>query len=86
MRKQLLWLMYILSRDEVFRNVPNRVTRSGNKIVIKVPTKILPIYEHSTYCKGTKLWNELTATEQDSPDIFAFEKEIARMNRVYVKL
>ena len=86
MRKQLLWLMYILSKDEVFRNVPNRVTRSGDKIVFKVPTKILPMYERSPYYKGTKLWNELTATVQDSPDRFAFKKEIARMNRVYVKL
>ena len=86
MRKQLLWLMYILSKDEVFRNVPIRVTRSGDKIVFKVPTKILPMYERSPYYKGTKLWNELTASVQDSPDIFAFKKEIARMNRVYVKL
>ena len=58
MRIQLLWLMYLLSRDETFLKVPNRVARSIDKIVFKVPTKILPIYECSPYYIGTKLWNE----------------------------
>ena len=86
MRIQLLWLMYLLSRDETFLKVPNRVTRSIDKIVFKVPTKILLIYERSPYYIGTKLWNELNRTTQDSPDVFAFKKELRRMNRVYVKL
>ena len=43
MRKQLLWLMYILSRDGVFLKVPNRVPRSAEKGTFKVPAKILPV-------------------------------------------
>ena len=33
MRKQLLWLMYILAKDPLYLRVPNRVTRSAGKIV-----------------------------------------------------
>ena len=86
MRIQLLWLMFLLSRDTKFLRVPNRVTRSANKIVFKVPTKVLPIYEHSPYYIGTKLWNELSITVQESVDVYAFKKEIRRLNRQYVKL
>ena len=46
MRMQLLWLMFILSRDETFFKKHNRVTRTAEKIVFKVPAKILPIYEN----------------------------------------
>ena len=49
-------------------------------------TKILPVYERSPYYVGTKLWNELPVRVQEYHDIFAFKKEIARMNRVYIKL
>ena len=58
MRMQLLWLMFILSKDESFLKVHNRVTRNAEKIVFKVPTKILPVYEHSPYYVGSKLWTE----------------------------
>ena len=78
--------MFILSRDEVFLRVPNRVTRSAEKIVFKVPAKILPVYERSPFYVGTKLWSDLPVRVQDSHYIFAFKKEIARMNRVYKKL
>ena len=86
MRIQLLWLMYLLSRDQAFIRVPNRVTRSADKIVFKLPAKILPIYEHSPYYIGTHLWNNLPKIVQDSPNVYAFKKEIRRMNRTYVKL
>ena len=79
MRKQLLWLMYILSRNEDFLRVPNRVTRSVDKIVFKVPAKISLTYERSPYYVGTKLWDELPKAIQDCGDIYAFKKEIAKM-------
>ena len=44
MRKQLLWLMFILSRDKAYIKVSNRVTRSADKIVFKVPSKVSPVY------------------------------------------
>ena len=37
MRKQLLWLMYILSKDKEFHRIPNRITRRAGKIVFKLP-------------------------------------------------
>ena len=86
MRKQLLWLMYILSRDNEFLKVANRVTRNAVKIMFKVPAKISPLYEKSPYYLGTKLWNELPRSTQDAADVYAFKKEINRMNRLYVKL
>ena len=78
MRKQLLWLMFILSRDESFLKVANRVTRNADKITTS--------YQKSPYYLGTKLWNELSKTVQNAPDVYAFKKEINRMNRSYVKL
>ena len=33
MRKQLLWLMYISSKDERFLKKPNRVTRGAEEVV-----------------------------------------------------
>ena len=65
MKKQLLWLMYILSRDDDFLKVTNRVTRSAEKIVFKTPVKITPTYERSPYYIGKKLWNGLSRTIQD---------------------
>ena len=63
----------------------NRVTRSADKIVSNVPTKITPMYERSPYHVGTQLWNELSKLIQESQDMPALIK-IDRMNRVYVKL
>ena len=65
MRMQLLWLMLILSRDETFFKKHNRVTRTTEKIVFKVPAKILPVYENSLYYIGTKLCNELSKNIQE---------------------
>ena len=39
----------------MFLRVPNRVTRSAERIVFKVPAKILPVYERSPYYVRTKL-------------------------------
>ena len=86
MRKQLVWLMYTLSRDQAFHRIPNRLTRTAGKIVFKLPTKITPSYERSPSYIGTKLWDDLPSSVQDSPNRFAFKKEIDRINRVYVKL
>ena len=86
MRKQLLWLMFVLSRDKTFLGVSNRVTRSAEKIVFKVPVKILPVYERFPYYIGTKLWNELSKDVQIVKDIHVFKREIDRMNRHYIKL
>ena len=56
MQKQLLWLMYLLSKKEIYLKVPGRDTWSANKVNFKVPTKISHVYEHSPYYMGMKLW------------------------------
>ena len=58
MKIQLLWLMYVLYKDKTFLKVQNRVTRSVDKIVFKVPHEILLIYENLPYYIGSKLWND----------------------------
>ena len=57
MHKQLLWLMYILSKENKYLHVPARLTRNAQKVVFKVPARILPAYERSSFYIGTKLWN-----------------------------
>ena len=57
MRRQLLWLMYLLSKNVEYQRIANRETRSANKIIFKVPNTITHLYEHSPCYIGTKLWN-----------------------------
>ena len=44
MQKQLLRLMFLLSKNEKYRQVRGRDTRSANKINFKVPNKISHVY------------------------------------------
>ena len=78
--------MYLLSRDKAYLKIANRVTRNADKICFKVPTKVSPVYERSPYYIGTKLWNEFSKEVQNLPNVYAFKKEIDRVNHVYVKL
>ena len=55
MRKQLLWLMYLLSKDNNLIKTPARETRNAVKIVFNVPTRITPKYDKSPFYIGTKL-------------------------------
>ena len=59
MEKQLLGLMYTIAKDPSYHRVLGRNTRSAEKIIFKVPSKIRPIYEWSPYYIGTKLLNYL---------------------------
>ena len=43
MEKQLLGLMYNLSKDKSYHHVPGRNTRRADRITFKVPAKIRPI-------------------------------------------
>ena len=83
MKKQSLWLMYIMSQDKTYICVPRRDTRSADKIVFKVPARILPVYEHSPYYQGTKMWNELTSETQKKNNVFAFKKDIKSLFKHY---
>ena len=83
MQKQLLWLMYILSRDDNYLRMAPRETRSAQKVVFKVPAKILPIYERSPYYQGIKVWNELEKDTQKRDNVFAFKKDIEKLYKCY---
>ena len=85
MEKQLLGLMYMLSRDISYHHVPNRNTRRADKTTFKLPSKISPIYERSPYNKGCKMWDSLEMEIQSRENVFAFKKEIARMYKSYNK-
>ena len=86
MEKQLLGLMYIISRESTYHRVPGRNTRSADKITFKIPSKIRPVYEPSPYYIGSKLWNLLTQGTQTREDIFAFKKDVSRLYEVYKKI
>ena len=86
MEKQLLWLMYVLSKDEKYCRIATRETRSADKIVFKVPTKILPVYDKSPYYIGTKLWNKLSKEIQKKENVHVFKREVERRYRNYKKL
>ena len=77
MQKQMLWLMFILSRDNCYLYEHPRQTRNAQKIVFKVPNRITPSYERTPYYIGTKLWNELDVDTQKIENVFAFKKKIA---------
>ena len=81
MQKQLLWLMYVSSRDVCFLKVPARVTRNADKVVFKVPARIIPVYESSPFYLGTKLWNNLSEETQKKDNVHLFKKDIDRLYR-----
>ena len=83
MQKQLLWLMYIMSRDNACIKVPTRETRAAQKVQFKVPNRILPVYERSPYYQGTVLWNELSEETQKIDNIYGFKKEIDKLYKSY---
>ena len=86
MRKQLLWLMYIDSRNVENRKICPRDLRSGEKYIFKVDRKIGTKYQRSPFYMGTLLWNELNATTQFARDIFQFKQLTGKKYPVYEKL
>ena len=59
-------------------------TRSADKVVFKVPTRIMPVYEHSPYYRGTQLWRVLDTEAQKKDTVFSFKKDIERLFKNYV--
>ena len=86
MRKQLLWLMYLLSKDVNLLRATVRETRNALKIVFKVPTRMTPKFEKSPFYIGTKLWDELSNNEQRAENVYVFKKEIDKLYSRYKDL
>ena len=83
MRRQLLWLMYLLSKSVEYQHKAPRDTRSANKIIFKVPNKISHQYENSPYYIGTKLWSVLPVNIQQAENIFVFKKYISELYKSF---
>ena len=62
-----------MSPELTFHRVLVRETRSVDKVVFKVPTKILPMYEHSPDYIGTGLWNDLSKDTQRYESVNVFK-------------
>ena len=86
MRRQLLWLMYIDSKNPTNRKIIERVLRNVDKYVFKVDSKIGTKYQRSPFYLGTLLWNDLNATTQFARDIIHFKQLTSKKYTVYAKL
>ena len=86
MRKQLLCLMFLLSKKTKYQRVTIRDTWSATKIHFKVPNKISHTYKHLPYYIGTKLWNGVSETVQNSENSFIFKIEVATFYKTYSSL
>ena len=78
-RKQMLWFMYLLSKEANLIRVPD--TRNAAKIGFKVIT--YQRYEKSPSCIGTRLWDELPRNVQFANTVYEFKREIDKLHRKY---
>ena len=82
-QKQLLNIMFIQASNGKARAITNINTRSQNKYVFKVPTKVGHKYQKSSYFLGKRLWESLDKTTQDLPCRYAFKKHIDSLYKKY---
>ena len=59
-------------------------TTMSNRIVFKTDNKEGSLYKQSPYFVGAKLWDSLTLSIIELPDISSFKKRLKEMNKVYV--
>ena len=81
--RQLLGLQFLLYMKDTGRLVTRANTRSQQKYVFKVDTKIGKKYERSPYYIGTRLWNKLNKDIQKSDNIYVFRNKVARLYKCY---
>ena len=81
--KQVLVIMYKLSKDIKNRKVTNRVTRTSNKFIFHTDTKIGTKYASSPFYKGTLIWDKLPEETQLAENIFQFKKDINRLYKTF---
>ena len=84
--KQLLILLYKLSKKGILRKITNRATRQQEKYVFRTDTKIGKKYEESPYYQGTKLWDKLPKETQFSENVHEFKKRILPLYKTYVDI
>ena len=82
-QKQLLNMMFIQASKGKSSAITNINTRSQNKYVFKLPTKLGHKYQKSSYFLGKRLWDSLDKTTQDLPCKYAFKKHIDSLYKKY---
>ena len=81
--RNLLGLQYLLYKKNIDRHVTRVNTRSQQKYVFKIDTKIGKKYERSPFFIGTRLWNKLSKDIQESLNIYVFKHKVARLYKCY---
>ena len=74
--------MYIHSKHEHERLIPNRQTRTANKFVFITESKVGTKCENSPFYRETKLWNGLSNNIQFSGNRWVFKAEISKMYKI----
>ena len=77
--------MYKMSRNPENIVVPAQNTRQNQKIVFHFETKIGTKYASSPFYKGSKLWNELSKSEQEMDNIYDFKTCIKKKNATFIR-
>ena len=81
--RQLLGLQYLLYKKDTDRHVTQANTRSQQKYVFKVDSKIGKKYERSPFYLGTRLWEKLLKNIQESENVYVFRNKINRHYKHY---
>ena len=81
--KQLLSLMYKLSKNVKNRKTTGRNTRQQEKYVFRTDVKIGTKYSNSPYYKGSTLWNNLSREMQLSESLCSFKVELKKHYTVF---
>ena len=82
-RRQLLRLMYIHSKNQCNIKVPLRRTSAMNKKVFNRTTRCSGKYLNSPFYKGTLLWNALSPDLQKAGNVIVFVRELKKMDVRY---
>ena len=83
--KQLLAIMYKLSKIPTNIVIPARNTRRHDKKVFHVDRKIGTKYAKSPFYIGTKLWDLLPYDEQNAETVFNFKAFISKRYNTFEK-
>ena len=86
LKSMLLLLMYKNSRDVTLHKVFPRNTRGSARILFKTANFEGALYKQSPYFVGSKLWNSMSSSDIELPDIFAFKSRLKRLNRTFLDL
>ena len=86
MHKQLLWLMYIMSRDEKDRKVGVRDLRSNTKFIFKTDSKIGTKYQRSPYYQVLYCGMNCPHLYNLLKNVYEFKKLVKRGYKKYENL